>query len=101
MSTLVISFCHSAEAAGSASAAVGITLAILGGTFAPSARRHPSSAGTLALLTPHGWFLRGLGDLHGNGGGVVTALPAVGVLLAIGLVTGAVGILRARRLVTV
>ena len=23
---------------------------------------------TLALLTPHGWFLRGLGDMHGPGG---------------------------------
>ncbi|HEY4189872.1 MAG TPA: ABC transporter permease [Candidatus Limnocylindrales bacterium] len=100
VSTLVISFTHTAEAAGSASAAVGITLAILGGTFAPSAQS-PEILGTLALLTPHGWFLRGLGDLHGNGGGIATALPAIGVLLAIGLVTGGIGILRARRLVTV
>ena len=100
VSTLVISFTHTVEAAASASAAVGITLAIIGGSFAPSAQS-PEFLGTLALLTPHGWFLRGLGDLHGNGGGIVTALPAIGVLLAIGLVTGAIGILRARRLVTV
>jgi ABC-2 type transport system permease protein len=79
---------------------VGLTLAIVGGTFAPSAQS-PEFLATLTLLTPNGWFLRGLGDLHGNGGGVLTALPAVGVLLGIGLVTGAIGILRARRLVTV
>lgn len=100
VSTLVISFAHSAEAAGSASSAVGLTLAIVGGTFAPSAQS-PEFLATLTLLTPNGWFLRGLGDLHGNGGGVLTALPAVSVLLAIGVVTGAIGILRARRLVTV
>ena len=100
VSTLVISFTKTADAAGSASAAVGITLAIVGGTFAPAAQS-PEALATLALLTPHGWFLRGLGDLHGNGGGVATALPAVAVLLGIGVVTGAVGILRARRLVTV
>ena len=100
VSTLVISFTHSAEAAGSASSAVGLTLAIVGGTFAPSAQS-PEFLATLALLTPNGWFLRGLGDFHGNGGGILTALPAVGVLLAIGVVTGAIGILRARRLVTV
>jgi ABC-2 type transport system permease protein len=54
---------------------------------------------TLALLTPHGWFLRGLADMHGASPSWTAALPAVGVLLAIGLVTGAIGFARARRLV--
>jgi ABC-2 type transport system permease protein len=77
---------------------VGITLAIVGGTFAPSAQA-PEAFATLSLFTPHGWFLRGLGDLHGAGGGIATAAPAVVVLLVMGLVTGALGVLRARRLV--
>ncbi len=99
VSALVISFATSQDAAGSATAAVGITLAIIGGTFAPSSQA-PEAFATLTLLTPHGWFLRGLGDLHGAGGGIATAAPAVLVLLGIGLVCGSIGVLRARRLVT-
>ena len=74
-----------------------ITLGILGGTFSPT---RPGAGGdaTLSLLTPHGWFLRGLGEMQG-GGTIADALPAVGVLLAVGLVTGAIGFARARRLV--
>ncbi len=98
VSALVMSFAKSEAAAGNATAAVGITLAIVGGTFAPSAQA-PEAFAALTLFTPHGWFLRGLGDLHGAGGGIVTAAPAVVVLLAIGLVTGTLGVLRARRLV--
>jgi ABC-2 type transport system permease protein len=97
ISTLVISFTNSAEVAGAASSAVAITLGILGGTFSPAAQG-PEIMGTIALLTPHGWFMRGLGDMQG-GGTVADGLPAVGVLLAMGLVTGGIGMVRARRLV--
>jgi ABC-2 type transport system permease protein len=97
ISTLVISFASTAEAAGAASGAVAITLGILGGTFSPSAQA-PEVMAAIAMLTPHGWFLRGLGDMQGAGS-VVDALPAAGVLLAMGLVTGGIGMLRARRLV--
>ena len=55
---------------------------------------------TLALLTPHGWFLRGLGDMQGAGASFADGLPAVGVLLLMGAVTGAHrASVRARRLV--
>jgi ABC-2 type transport system permease protein len=97
ISTLVISFTNSAEVAGAASSAVAITLGVLGGTFSPTAQA-PEVMGTLALFTPHGWFMRGLGDMQG-GGTVADSLPAVGVLLAMGLVTGGIGMLRSRRLV--
>jgi ABC-2 type transport system permease protein len=97
ISTLVISFTNSAEVAGAASSAVAITLGVLGGTFSPTAQA-PEVMGTLALFTPHGWFMRGLGDMQG-GGTVADGLPAVGVLLAMGLVTGGIGMARARRLV--
>ena len=97
ISALVISFTSTAEAAGAASSAVAITLAVLGGSFSPTAQA-PEVLGAIAMLTPHGWFLRGLGDMQG-GGTVVDALPAVAVLFGIGLVTGGIGMLRARRLV--
>jgi ABC-2 type transport system permease protein len=98
ISTLVISFTNTAEAAGAASSAVAITLGILGGTFSPTAQA-PEIMSALALLTPHGWFLRGLGEMAGPNGTVADCLPAVGVLLAMGLVTGSIGMARARRLV--
>ena len=97
ISTLVISFTNSAEVAGAASSAVAITLGVLGGTFSPTAQG-PEIMGTIALFTPHGWFMRGLGDMQG-GGTVADGLPAVGVLLAMGLITGGIGMARARRLV--
>ncbi len=97
ISALVISFAPTVDAAGAASSAVAITLAILGGSFSPSAQA-PEVMATVALLTPHGWFLRGLGEMQG-GGSVVDALPAAGVLLAMGLATGAVGLFRARSVV--
>ena len=97
ISTLVISFTNSAEVAGAASSAVAITLGVLGGTFSPTAQG-PEIMGTIALFTPHGWFMRGLGDMQG-GGTVADGLPAVGVLLAMGLITGGIGMVRARRLV--
>jgi linearmycin/streptolysin S transport system permease protein len=98
ISAAVISFASNASAASAAGSSVAITLAILGGTFSPSAHG-PAFVSTLALVTPHGWFLRGLGDLHGQGATLADALPAVLVLLAMGLVTGTIGVLRARRLV--
>jgi ABC-2 type transport system permease protein len=99
ISALVISFARTAESAGAASSAVAITLGILGGTFTPTGQS-PELLSTLALATPHGWFLRGLGDMHGTGATIGDALPAVAVLLGMGLVTGAIGMLRAHSLVT-
>ncbi len=98
ISLLVVSFTSSAAVASAAGSAVAITLAILGGTFAPSTHQ-PAVMTTLALLTPHGWFLRGLGEIHGAGASPADALPAILVLLAIGLVTGGLATTRTRHLV--
>jgi ABC-2 type transport system permease protein len=99
ITALVTSFTRSAEAAGAANSAVAITLGVLGGTFSPTAQA-PEVMETISLFTPHGWFLRGLADMHGASSAWTDALPAVGVLLGIGLLTGAIGFARARRLVT-
>jgi len=99
ISLLVASFASSAEVAAAAGSAVAITLAILGGTFTPTADG-PGVLSALALLTPHGWFLRGLAEAHGAGTPLFYALPAVAVLATIGLVTGGLALRRARRLVS-
>jgi ABC-2 type transport system permease protein len=44
---------------------------------------------TASLVTPHAWFMRGLGNLAG-GGGVEHVLTAVSALLLMAAVTGAV-----------
>ncbi len=95
ISALIASLASSAAMAGAAGFAVAVTLAILGGTLWPVAEG-PAVVSTLALLTPHGWFLRGLGDLRGQGAGA-DAVQATLVLVAIGLVTGALAALRERR----
>jgi len=97
IAAFVTSFLRTLDGAGAANSAVAITLGVLGGTFSPTAQA-PDLMQSLSLVTPHAWFLRGLAEMQGNGT-VADALPSVGVLLAMGLVTGAVGFARSRRLV--
>ena len=97
LTAFVTSFMKTLDGASAANSAVAITLGILGGTFSPTAQS-PEVMQSLSLVTPHAWFLRGLAEMQG-GGAIADALPAVGVLLAMGLVTGAIGFARARRLV--
>jgi ABC-2 type transport system permease protein len=100
ISTLVVSFFHSADAAGAASSAVAITLGILGGTFAPT-NTAPDVMARVALITPHAWFLRGLSEMAGPAGSLAGCLPAAAVLLVMAAVTGGIGLARVRHLVSV
>ncbi len=96
LAALVTSLASSAAVAGTAGFAVAVTLAILGGSLWPAVQG-PAIMSTLALLTPHGWFLRGLADLHGPGATVTGAVPATLALVGFGLATGALAALRERR----
>ena len=73
------------DQAGSFQAIIALVLAFLGGTFF-SISQVGGFIETLSLLTPHAWFLRGLGDLQG--GDVTAVFPSVLALLAFGMVTG-------------
>ncbi len=75
------------EQAGSFQAIISLLLAFLGGTFF-SISQAGGLLEKLSLITPHAWFLRGLGDLQG--GEVSSVFPSVGALLAFGLVTGGI-----------
>jgi linearmycin/streptolysin S transport system permease protein len=93
---LVATLARTPEQAGVWSSIVALVLGMLGGAFFPVAQ-----AGGLieriSLLTPHAWFLRGLGDLSGHGGVGAVAGP-VAFLLAFATVTGAVAFARLGRL---
>lgn len=82
------------EQAQNLQAIVGVTFAMLGGTFVPLTTEG-GLMGTLRYVTPNAWYVRGLGDAVGGANGA--ALQAVLVMLAMGLVTGAAGLLLVRR----
>lgn len=87
------SFATTAEQANNLQSIVAMVLGLAGGVFFPVGA---GFLGTLALVSPHGWFLRGLGDLAGSGAWTAV-LPATGALLLFGLVFAVPGVLRLRR----
>ena len=97
ITSVVASLAKTAEQAGSWQAVVAVTLGLLGGAFFPI-QQSGSLMATVSLVTPHAWFMRGLGSLAG-GGEVLAVLPAVGALLLIAAVTGAVASRRIGRIV--
>jgi ABC-2 type transport system permease protein len=94
---LAVGFAKSEDQAGSMVAIVTITLAVLGGSFFPVAQG-PGIMAQLTKLTPHHWFLRGVDDIS-TGGDMITASASIAILAIIGLVTGSIGLWRARRVV--
>lgn len=75
------------EQAANFSAVVALVMGLLGGTFFPVAQVG-GILSTLTLLTPHAWFMRGLGDLAGAG--LSAIWPSVVALVVYGLVATAV-----------
>ncbi len=97
IATLIVGFARTEEQAGSFIAVVAMTLAVFGGSFFPMSQA-PEGMAALSVLTPHAWFLRGVNDLAA-GGGIAVVAPSLVVLAAVGVVTGGVGLMRARRVV--
>jgi len=94
---LAVGFAKTEDTAGAVVAIVAISLAVLGGAFFPVAQG-PDLMAQISKLTPHHWYLRGIDDIS-TGGDVATAIGPIGVLVGVGLVTGAIGMLRARQVV--
>lgn len=90
---LVGSFARTAEQAGNLQSIVALVLGLAGGVFFPVGA---GFLGTLSQVSPHGWFLRGLADLAGEGT-VVSVLPAAAALIAFGVVTAIPGVWRMAR----
>jgi ABC-2 type transport system permease protein len=89
---VVAAFSHTAEQAGNLQSIIAFVLAMLGGSFFPVSQLG-GLIGKLSLITPHAWFLRGLGDLAG-GGGAGAVFPAALYVALFGLVTGGLAQLR-------
>lgn len=92
---LAVGFARTEDQAGSLVAIVTITLAMLGGSFFPTAQTGGLMA-QIGRFTPHAWFLDGIADAS-TGGDVVTAAGPIAVLAAIGIVFGGLGLTRMRR----
>jgi ABC-2 type transport system permease protein len=86
ITSVVASLAKTSEQAGSWQAVVAVCLGLLGGAFFPI-QQTGSLMATASLVTPHAWFMRGLGNLAG-GGGVGEVLPAVAALLLMAALTG-------------
>ncbi|MFE6508786.1 ABC transporter permease [Nocardioides sp. NPDC057767] len=97
ITSVIASLARTSEQAGTWQAVVAVTLGLLGGSFFP-VQQGGEVIATLSLVTPHAWFLGGLGDLAG-GGGAVRALPSVAALLGMAAVTMGIALLRIRKVV--
>jgi len=86
-------FARSAEQASNLQSIVAVGLGLLGGVFVPA---RGAVAETLALLSPHHWFLTGLGAARSEGEWSAV-LPSVGAQLAIAVVAVAIAVWRTRQ----
>ncbi|OLC58137.1 MAG: hypothetical protein AUH85_01430 [Chloroflexi bacterium 13_1_40CM_4_68_4] len=98
ITALTATFASSEQSAGAFSSMVSMGLSMLGGNFVPIAQA-PDVMRAIALATPNGLALRGFTDLVADGGSILSVLPYIGGILAFALVTGALAVRRARRLV--
>ena len=78
---------------------LGLGLAALGGSMVPL-EVFPSTARTIAHITPHAWANDAFSKLLDHGGDVITILPQIGVLLAFAAAMTSVAIWQLRRAVT-
>jgi ABC-2 type transport system permease protein len=95
VSMLICTLARTDEQAGGWNAMVSISLAVLGGSMIPLANA-PELLRQLSRITPHAWFLEAIDRMSAASVGLDDVLPAIAVLLGFGLVTGAVGLVRAR-----
>jgi len=96
----VSTFARTPEQAEGYASAVSVVLALIGGSFF-SLSQAPEALQALNRLTPNGWALRGFGQLAFESAGAVDILPAAAATAAFGVVTGAIALVRARRIVDI
>ena len=94
---LVATLAKTPDQAGAWGSMVALVLAMLGGAFF-SVSQAGGVIATLSLLTPHAWFLRGLGDLAGGAGAGAVLGPAA-AMLAFAAVTGGIAFTRIGKLI--
>ena len=94
---LVATLAKTSDQAGNWQTVIALVLGMLGGTFFPISQAGGFFA-KASLITPHAWFLRGLGELS-SGAGPSAVLPAAGAMLIFAAIVGGAGLVRLRKLV--
>lgn len=92
---LVAAAAKTPEGAGNLGSIVAVILGMLGGVFFQIGQGNDVLS-RLTFITPHAWFMRGLGDLADEASWTA-ALPSVGALLLFAGVTGAISWVLLRR----
>lgn len=95
---IVGAFAKTAEQAAVFSSIIAVVLGFLGGTFFPVGQAG-GILSQLRFITPHAWFMQGLGDLQG--GNVADVVPAVVALVLFGVVCGTLAAVGVRKGMTV
>ncbi len=95
VATFVASLARSERQADAATTVTAFVLALLGGNFVGP--NLPPLLRRLSVFTPNGWALRSFTALNTDAAGLREILTALAVLVAMGLVFGAVGVVRVRR----
>lgn len=98
ITALIATLARTEEQAGGWNSIVAVTLAILGGSFF-DVTQGPEILRQVSRVTPHAWFLEGVGTLNASGAGAADVALPLAALFGIGLVTGAIGMIRAGGLV--
>ena len=96
ISTLLATLARNPRQAGGLNAIVAISMSAIGGVFIPL-NQAPAVLTTVSQITPHAWFLRGVNTLAGPNPGLIDIAQPVIVLLLMGMVTGGIGLARARQ----
>jgi ABC-2 type transport system permease protein len=94
---LVATLARTPDQAQSWGSMAALVLGMLGGSFFPIAQAG-GVLGTLSLVSPHGWFLRGLQELSG-GASATAALGPAAAILVFALLAGGLAATRVHRLV--
>jgi ABC-2 type transport system permease protein len=94
---LVATLARTPDQAQSWGSMAALVLGMLGGSFFPIAQVG-GVLGTLSLVSPHGWFLRGLQELSG-GASATAALGPAAAILVFALLAGGLAATRLNRLV--
>jgi ABC-2 type transport system permease protein len=93
---LLMSFIENTRQTGPVMGGVMTLTGMLGGLFTSGIPNLPEIFGTVSLVTPQGWALRAW-EVALDGGGMVDVLPALTVLITMGLVFLTAGVLVFRR----
>ena len=94
VTSVVGALARTAEQAAVFTSIIAVVLGILGGTFFPVSQAGGFLA-SLRFITPHGWFMQGLGDLAG--GSVVNVIPATAAMIGFAAVSSVMALVLLRR----